>query len=1122
MQTFRSDFKASSGRKKKAECDTGKECGDVCIPKESSCRLEKTKKGVQALTSAAKNTGRAVTQKTEKMSVDQKVAVAGLLSVGGAIAAGVISEKLEDRENYAQFAGDRAKWSERGVPEKLKDAYDHDSKELQTSLLAAENRIKNNTYETMYVFDKKGRPIVIRRGGNASARLGITDIFKAGKFFKKGAVVTHNHPYAGGSLSSTDIQTAGIWGLSEIRATTGKEIYTLRPKKGGAFDKKDTQSLAATYAMNLSSSLLKAQKDFLRKQGVGGKIYYSTLGAQDKKVVKEISEKIEMDSHRILRQTIGMNEFRDKFDYRRVPRNIDPDREAAFNEKTWAEKRQENFQLMNWLVIGAKENRSATSEEIGAFTKRRTEDIVNRAMERKADSTYLETFRSSFQGDSEAPDPESDRKLVTSFLSQLRIILERSYTSGIDRFLEVDVADDGSVSGHFQDGDKVVQFRVNEKKISTKLATGRFFKQDSWLQDEAIERFDYAKTGKADKCVKGISCGEACIAPGKECDIEVQKIAKPVEMARLKKSAVQVRKIRPAKTTASPRLATKPSNSVASKSPDRFEGMTIRELKREAQKRGVYRYSEMNTSQLKESIRLSDQDPAQQDRLRRTFQRNANTPRKARALRLNERSKPERTLTDALRKWDRIQRITKLSGVDPQLMGAAVGAIALGITLDRYNRMKESYRRNFPDSAANALERADKMEVPSLRRLNVTFAVGGGGEGTSGQKIVDLLDKRARKEDAGDLDKWFKDNTHFVVSDNREFSYTPVNIPRKDKNGRYSKRFLALNSTRAFGSYLTNFKRGKNEAAIDLAAKLFAYGNARKQNKPNEYANKNRTFTIIAHDVNGNTVNEAMEILARMSSPRRRSGNQIIKQINVVKLGTTDFGVTDRLARERTITSALDPYSFLPMRNDKWISTVKGHELEDYLSDDKVYDELLQAAGAYGNTAYSAERRLERRKRRGADDRVDSETRDDAKIECKVGKQCGNACIPEDQTCRKNEAVAKTVKNVATGAVLGAGAAAIASKAKSPKSAKTTAVLNPGDKQILMSREEVKAKDELQKETNDLILTLAQDKEIRDRVLRDPSKRKKLLRVIRSRAKYSLAQGEGRIRRQVARLPKLS
>jgi hypothetical protein len=78
-------------------------------------------------------------------------------------------------------------------------------------------------------------------------------------------------------------------------------------------------------------------------------------------------------------------------------------------------------------------------------------------------------------------------------------------------------------------------------------------------------------------------------------------------------------------------------------------------------------------------------------------------------------------------------------------------------------------------------------------------------------------------------------------------------------------------------------------------------------------------------------------------------GRKMLDRMNIVRLGTPSFGLANDSfwgrVNHRTITSSQDPFLRSTQKAQQWISTVKGHEIDDYLKDGEVRDRLREAFG---------------------------------------------------------------------------------------------------------------------------------------------------------------------------------
>jgi len=161
--------------------------------------------------------------------------------------------------------------------------------------------------------------------------------------------------------------------------------------------------------------------------------------------------------------------------------------------------------------------------------------------------------------------------------------------------------------------------------------------------------------------------------------------------------------------------------------------------------------------------------------------------------------------------------------------------------------------------------------------------------------------------------------------------------------------YLGYVAKESFGKYLSNAVGGRNEAAVDLASKLYAYG-SKYRDKP---------LNVVSHGSGGNVVDEAAEILSRIKPPKGIDGGEVLKRLNIARLGGVSFGLTGGTTQDdknwaninnRTITSKNDPFSILPKKFAQFVSSVKGHEIEDYLTNGAVRDKIRETFGFFSNS----------------------------------------------------------------------------------------------------------------------------------------------------------------------------
>lgn len=102
-----------------------------------------------------------------------------------------------------------------------------------------EQTIRNQNYESAGLYDSKGNLIFKKDGTARQVRFEWYELQKM-----KGNYLTHNHPVEG-SFSDSDIHLLAHNGLSEIRAVTKTQTYSMKLNRG-AFDKKEYSSLKRT------------------------------------------------------------------------------------------------------------------------------------------------------------------------------------------------------------------------------------------------------------------------------------------------------------------------------------------------------------------------------------------------------------------------------------------------------------------------------------------------------------------------------------------------------------------------------------------------------------------------------------------------------------------------------------------------------------------------------------------------------------------------------------------------------------------------------------------------------------------------------------------------------------
>lgn len=415
------------------------------------------------------------------------------------------------------------------------------------------------------------------------------------------------------------------------------------------------------------------------------------------------------------------------------------------------------------------------------------------------------------------------------------------------------------------------------------------------------------------------------------------------------------------------------SSGKADVNPETGKPYTIRELRVVARGKGIVGYGSMTVEQMQTAIKIVDQNPdeAQKRRLIKTVSNQRGASAKAvtagfgkLSLKTQGEKQTVKSIKDAAQEWKRLEALMSFAGSAPAKWGgAAAGAFLLGVGIRQWEAAKESYRKGLPESAKTAQERVPFINVrpialgggkgktlPSLTTRknapsnNITFAVGSAlktkdGAPESGQDIINSLASISRGGDATEGDKWLAGQT-MIPFDMKETGIPPYK--GKSQIGRAAH--VAING---IGNAVRNKMRGRNQDAIDLAANLFAYAR--------EYPNKR--INIVAHSTGGMATKEALEIISKMEVKadkrhKAMTGKDVVKRFNVVLLGTPHFGYTENVSPNmRSITSAQDPLSILPSQSEgarnQWISSVKGHESKQYLSDPYVRESMREAFGYY-------------------------------------------------------------------------------------------------------------------------------------------------------------------------------
>lgn len=115
----------------------------------------------------------------------------------------------------------------------LKIDPDHISETTNESLLELEERIKDQPYESLVVFDKDGKQKFYNNSQKERGRTSVTPSFDI-RELSHDDIITHNHPSGylykngfGRSFSKSDVFMAFVAGVKEVRAVSGGKTYSL-------------------------------------------------------------------------------------------------------------------------------------------------------------------------------------------------------------------------------------------------------------------------------------------------------------------------------------------------------------------------------------------------------------------------------------------------------------------------------------------------------------------------------------------------------------------------------------------------------------------------------------------------------------------------------------------------------------------------------------------------------------------------------------------------------------------------------------------------------------------------------------------------------------------------------
>lgn len=252
------------------------------------------------------------------------------------------------------------------------------------------------------------------------------------------------------------------------------------------------------------------------------------------------------------------------------------------------------------------------------------------------------------------------------------------------------------------------------------------------------------------------------------------------------------------------------------------------------------------------------------------------------------------------------------------ITGASIAA-TVGVPAVAFFAMQRKYKAGFAQSAKMAEELAQSISVGKVKakQQHIVFSVGGSAykeavDTNSGEYLMMTAKK------------------NFSRAGGSDFKSVPVsNASYNLLSGRSapSKNFAINYARDVFDLYATTLRRGRNMAAVDLAANVIAYGDKFPD----------RQLVMMGHSSGGFVVHEAQEILRRA-----RPGYE--NRLKSVAIGSEWFGATEKFGKSVTLGNPNDFFtSVLPTRDLRVFKNAgKGepshvaHRLKSYAQDDEV------------------------------------------------------------------------------------------------------------------------------------------------------------------------------------------
>ena len=287
---------------------------------------------------------------------------------------------------------------------------------------------------------------------------------------------------------------------------------------------------------------------------------------------------------------------------------------------------------------------------------------------------------------------------------------------------------------------------------------------------------------------------------------------------------------------------------------------------------------------------------------------------------------------------------TKLASV--ALAGIGLAALPVGAIA----AIRTNYIANLPKSVEDVKRQGEAIDPGTLKDF--------------GDKQDILFYQRGFNTNSSDSTKLEShlsslfENSGTVVRDNKDFNFPNIPIDSPD----FKERFIQSAVATTIKPILYD---GRNPESVALASEVYAY-HLKYPDKP---------INIIGHSAGGMIVREASDIL-----------NKLEIKHNVAVIASPEFGLFNT-KNYMAINSDKDPLSsILPNAKATKVS-VEGHSGDDYLSDAKTVDLLKNHFKNNMKTDAYYLARADAMK----------------KAKCKVGKPCGDICIPKNNECNVDE-----------------------------------------------------------------------------------------------------------------------